>query len=336
MKRFLAFILVTVLILTGCGANNKAPAPTKDTDIKEDTTPDFGSMELDDPEMLQYVQDNVLATLEVDLNSDDYVVEEVQTAYVSEEFIEEIEYNSQSNVYFGYTLEEVEKQFKGEKFVFTLGDDGTTVVEAFEAYDDTHERFLKDVAIGSGVILVCVTVSVATGGAGLPAASMVFAASAKTGAVMAASSGAMGGIAAGITTGIQTKDFDQAQKAALSAAGKGFKWGAITGVVAGGASEAITIKKAKNAAEAAGNITKNAKVPSPRESELRALKKLGGEEQVTFAGGKEVPYGTQGATRPDIIRKTKDGLEAVEVKNYDLINNQQNLCDALENKSHSA
>ena len=38
---------------------------------------------------------------------------------------------------------------------------------------------------GSGVILVCVTVSVVTGGAGAPAVSMIFAASAKSGAIFA-------------------------------------------------------------------------------------------------------------------------------------------------------
>lgn len=51
-------------------------------------------------------------------------------------------------------------------------------------------------------------------------------------------------------------------------AGESFKWGAITGVLAGGATEAITIKKATDATN--GIITLNSKIPDPRTSELRA------------------------------------------------------------------
>lgn len=98
---------------------------------------------------------------------------------------------------------------------------------------------LKNVAIGTGVILVCVTVSLVTGGLGAPAVSMIFAASAKTGTVMALSGGAMGGISAGIVTGVQTGDMEQALKAAALAGSEGYKWGAITGVISGGASEAM-------------------------------------------------------------------------------------------------
>lgn len=128
--------------------------------------------------------------------------------------------------------------------MFTLGEDGETTVKPFEAYDDTYEKVLKNVAIGTGVILVCVTVSVVTAGAGAPAISMIFAASAKTGTVMALSSGAMGGTAAGIVTGVKTKDFNQAMKAAALAGSEGFKMGAISGAIAGGATEAVALKGA--------------------------------------------------------------------------------------------
>lgn len=57
---------------------------------------------------------------------------------------------------------------------------------------------LKNVAIGTGVILVCVTVSAVTAGAGAPAISLIFAASAKTGTIMALSSAGFGGFTAGV------------------------------------------------------------------------------------------------------------------------------------------
>lgn len=60
--------------------------------------------------------------------------------------------------------------------------------------------------------------------------------------------------------------------------------------------------------------------PSPKDSERKALELYGGREQVSFLNGQEVPYGTPGATRPDIVREVDTGIEAIEVKNYDLSN----------------
>lgn len=199
---------------------------------------------LNDPELLRYIEDNMYAELVSALDSDEYFVQNVSASYLSKEYIEELEYNSKENIFFGYTLSELDAEFRGTRYVFTLGDNGETTVKPFEAYDDTYEKVLKNVAIGTGVILVCVTVSVVTAGAGAPAVSMIFAASAKTGTIMALSSGAMGGTAAGIVTGVKTKDFNQAMKAAALAGSEGFKMGAISGAIAGGASEAVALKGA--------------------------------------------------------------------------------------------
>ena len=77
--------------------------------------------------LLQYVQDNIYADLSSRFATDDYVIESIISSYVSKEYLEELEYNSRKNIYFGYTLEELDKQFDGQRYVFTLGDDGTTV-----------------------------------------------------------------------------------------------------------------------------------------------------------------------------------------------------------------
>lgn len=334
MKKIMVALLIVVLVFaSGCSQNSSVQNSSEKAEEVSagDINPeDFEKSDIGSPELLQYVQDNIYASLEEELNSDDFTIEQVETIYISKEYLEELEYNSKSNIFFGYTLDEIESQFTGEKYVFTLGDDGETVVKQFEPYDDTNEQLLKNVAIGSGVILVCVTVSVATGGAGLPAASMIFATSAKTGAVMAVSSGAIGGVASGIATGVQTGDMNQAIKVAEKTAGESFKWGAITGVLAGGATEAITIKKATDATN--GIITLNSKIPDPRTSELRALKKYGGDEQVSYLNGEQVTSNTVNATRPDIVRETKKGLEAIEVKNYNLANpnNRHSLYRELE------
>lgn len=232
-------------------------------------------------------------------------------------------YNSQANVFFGYTLAELEEQFQGTKYVFTLDENGETTVIPFENYDDTYEKVVRNVAIGTGVILLCVTVSVVTGGVGLAPVSMVFAASAKTATTMALSSGILGGVSAGIIEGIRTKDFDAALKAAALGGSEGFKWGAISGAIIGGATELSAIHRASKAVEGAteyakGSVEISGDCPQWRQAELRALNETGGYEQLSYLNGEQVPFGTQGATRPDIVQVLGDHIEAVEVKYYDL------------------
>jgi len=93
---------------------------------------------------------------------------------------------------------------------------------------------IRNVAIGTGVILVCVTVSIVSGGLGAPAVSMIFAVSAKTATSVALFDGVASGVMAGVITGYQTGDFDEALKAGAVAASEGFMWGAIGGAVSGG------------------------------------------------------------------------------------------------------
>jgi len=214
------------------------------TSAEEDnaTVPDFKGMS--DPTILPYIEDTLYDELVTTMDSDQYFVENVKAIYISEEYLEELEFNSQSNIYFGYTLSELDAQFRGERYVFSLGKDGETEVRKWEAYDDTYERVIRNVAIGTGVILICVTVSVVTAGAGAPAVSMIFAVAAKSGTTCALSGAVMGGVSAGIVEGIKTGDMDAALKQAALVGSEGFKWGAISGAVSGGAGEAIALKGA--------------------------------------------------------------------------------------------
>lgn len=201
----------------------------------------FGDM--NDPDLIPYMEDKIYFNL-VDDIGDGYVVNDVQAVYLSKEYLADLEYNSRENVYFGYTLSELDKKFDGKKYVFTLGDDGqTTVEELQELTDDTGTQVLKNVAVGGGVILLCVTVSAATGGVA-PAVSMIFAVAADTGTKLALSSGAIGFAAASIVKGYQTEDLDQALKAGALAGSEGFKWGAIIGGATGGATEGLMLKAA--------------------------------------------------------------------------------------------
>lgn len=254
MKRIIALFLSFALLLSGCAKTQLHSQPPEELQPSETTKnpavlqpneivwqeaePEHS--ELDSSELLYYVEDLVYRETVGSLNSDEYFVENVSAVYISKEYLEEVAFNSQSNVYFGFTLAELDELFQGSRYIFTLGDDGqTTILELQEIEDTSTETMLKNVVIGTGVILVCVTVSTVTAGAGAPAVSLIFAASAKTGTIMALSSAGFGGFTAGVVRGIETGDFGEAMEAAALASSEGFKWGAISGVISGGISETV-------------------------------------------------------------------------------------------------
>ena len=337
MKRVIALLLSVLMMLTGCTqqtVQNQSPeisipvetetssAPSTETEqlteqdvpvFAEDVEPNFAT--LSDPSLLQYVEDNIYSDLVARFDSEDFIVESVNAVYVSEEYVEEVAYNSQSNLYFGYTLEELDAQFQGTRYIFSLGENGETVVEEFAGYDDTYDRIIKNVAIGTGVILVCVTVSVVSGGVGAPAAvSMIFASAAKTGTVYALSSGTISAVAAGTITGIQTGDFEEAKKAAALAGSESFKWGAITGVITGGATKAVELYRSANT------------IPTPRDSELTVLDRTkNSTEQVSFLDGQEVPMNTPGATRPDVVVKNANGTVPSAINKTDTVSEAESI-----------
>ena len=250
MKRLIALFLSLTMILTGC-SKPQTQNPASESTINAvsapaewvEVLPEFDS--LSDENLLLEVENLVYRETVEALDSEEYVVENVSAVYISKEYLEEAAFNSQSNVYFGYTLAELDEIFQGTRYIFTLGDDGTTAVQELQVVDDhTAETILKNIAIGTGVILVCVTVSVVSAGAGAPAVSVIFAASATTAKTMAVSSAAFGGISAGVVRGIETGDFDEAMEAAALGTTEGFKWGAVSGAVIGGGSEAFLLKSA--------------------------------------------------------------------------------------------
>ena len=178
MRKALAIILMVALACMGlpaCSSGSLASQESVQSSVAEVPHAELPSFSgLNDPALLQYTQDNIASKLDVALGSDDYKVEDVYAIYVSKEYLDELEYNSKANIYFGYTLEELQESFGDQKYIFTLGEDGQTTVKAFENYDNTYDQIVRNVAMGSGVILICVVVTVATGGAGAPAAVGVF------------------------------------------------------------------------------------------------------------------------------------------------------------------
>ena len=111
-------------------AINDMPLSSVDT-TSEEYVNSLGFTSLDDPDLLRYVEDTVYADLVSQLDSENYFVENVEAVYISKEYLDELAYNSQENIYFGYRLSDLQDAFQGDKFIFTHGENGQTDVIPF-------------------------------------------------------------------------------------------------------------------------------------------------------------------------------------------------------------
>ena len=138
MKKILALWMAMALLVCSMQASF-----AEEAQFPAGSVPEAGFSGMNDPNLLRYTEDTIYENLVTTLDSDEYFVENVSAIYISQEYIDELAYNSQANIYFGYTLQELSEQFQGKKYVFTLGDDGSTIVTEFEEYDDTYDRVCK-------------------------------------------------------------------------------------------------------------------------------------------------------------------------------------------------
>lgn len=305
-KKIIAIIII-VIILTSIILTNVIIKKQNEKIFSKNDDLEFSS--LDDPSLQDYLIDTLYSGIDSNFSLDDYIINSISTTYVSKEYIDELTYNSKSNAYFGFDLNELANQFIGKKFVFTVDENNETTVKEFENYNDTYIKVLKNVAIGGGVILACVGVSVLSSGTAVYA---IFAVSAKTAATLALSSGATTGVLSSAIEYYKTGNVQKSLDKGLLDASDSFKWGAILGAVTGGASEAL---KQANEADKIKTLSFHDR---GKRAEAKALKKYGGKEQVAFLNGKEVDSTVMNSTRPDILRDYKNTKEAIEVKTYNL------------------
>lgn len=334
MKKFLSVMLSLALVLAflpGCSTQTASGGDAGDGAEHSDSslmtpgadianTPSFAGVS--DPSLAQYIQDAVLADIESNFSDESIVVEDIQAVYLSQEYLDDLAFNSKSNLYFGYTLAELDEYFGEERYVFTLGESGETVVTAFEAYEDVVGDVVRNVAVGTGVILVCVAVSMATGGTGAPAAVQgahaLFAVAAKGATGLALSSGGISAAMAGVSTALQTGEVEDALKAAVLEGSEAYKLGAIIG-----ASTSLVGKSFQM-------IGTSHKVPSFLKSEQDAAKRYNASSsQTSFLNGEVVANGREGSTRPDFMFNKNGAWFAGEVKNYDLMTSGSTLKKTL-------
>ena len=310
MRRLLTALLCACLVLSGC-----ATTPSSETQIVEPVSyhyPDEYASPAD-PEIAEGLEESVYASLREALNSEDFLIDEVEVAYVSQEYLDELQYNSQENVFFGYTLPEIRDYFEGVPYVFTV-ENGVTVVKPFEDYDDTWEQVAVNVATGTGVIAVCATVTVLAPAVGAPTAVTAIFTFASGGAVSGAVvDAAISGVFTGITTGVQTGDIEQAIKAAALSASEDYKCGAIIGAAAAGAAEGVGLLKAskyaKKAGEAGLTMSEAAKVQLESGFSLKTIRNMRNMDEYEV-------YKSAGLK--ECIVKTPEGIRRVLARDLDM------------------
>ena len=253
MRRIVSFLLAVVLCCSTVTIIPAAESTEESLVSDEDQTEELltGKQEIsdftgiDDPEFLEYLKQEVYTKAVRSINSDQYFVNEVKAIYISKEYLEESAYNMKTNTIFGYKLADLENHFQGQPYMFTVGEDGSTVVKKIEtSVDATYKKILKNVAVGTGVILVFVTVSSVSGLiGGAPAVNLIFTVGAKSAKAAALSGMLIGGVSAATLKGYQTGDMSEAISAGVVSGSESFKWGAITGAVTGAGNEAVNLKK---------------------------------------------------------------------------------------------
>lgn len=252
-KKLASTVLLVTVFATSCSNQGKLITPVGSTDVtppiktaetnnvsslnsepllsKNTTYEQFTS--LSDANLHKHMEGAIHSKLQNELGSE--LQFDIQTKYISNEYIEELAYNSKENVYFGFSAKELYNQFNGAPFVFTLNENNQTVVQAFEGHYSVYDEVIKDVAIGTGIILIGVTVTTLTGGAAAGSMSFVIATSAKTATAFALAESTLAGAISGMIKGTQTNDFSEIIEASALGASEAFKWGAIGGSLLNGA-----------------------------------------------------------------------------------------------------
>lgn len=201
------------------------------------------SLDFEDSDTMSYIEGIIYRRL-LDELDENYYVQNVTAIYLSQEYLDELDYNSQENVFFGYSLTELDEVFEGERYVFIpVGNE--TKVQLLESYGniDIYDEMLENVVVGAGVIVVFVTVGVATYGVA-PAISVCCFAGAEKGVEFALSGAAIGGVTSLCISEYETGNIDLSIDSALISASEGFKIGAVIGCAQGATEAAIALKGA--------------------------------------------------------------------------------------------
>ena len=213
IKIILSLLLVfamSVTTLSGCGISSKHLEMKYDeNDNKDLSTWD----DVDDDNVTSWETASIQSWSDVDEFSD-WVYAQMLFDDITDEYpiieCQVLDYRSNG------------KYFDGEKIYTMVGD-------KFDV-----NKFITNYAVGTGVIVICVVLTVVTAGGTTPIC--CFIAGAADGAVSYAIKGAAFGAAMNaISTAIKSEgDIEESFYGALEGSSEGYKWGAIFGAISGG------------------------------------------------------------------------------------------------------
>lgn len=258
----------------------------------------------DDPLLIQHIEDEIYSDIVDEYITEDLIIDDLEVRYYSDEYLEHIEYNSKENVWFGYTLSEVNEFFGDEQYVFTLAENGETTVTSVQSYNSALGKAIKDVAVGTGVIAVCLVISNVVNEERI---SITFLEAAKDGAVNGVRNGVKAALYAALMAAKESGDFEGILEAAISEGAYEYKWSVIESV-----SKKLKIPVKRKVYDE--------EMPQWQMAKQRVIKKYGGTEGMAYKKGEEVGVYTLGAFRPDVVVLADGNIEAIDVAYYNLLN----------------
>lgn len=84
MKRFVALILCFSLLCVGCA---KVGEKRKNISVEQTTVPSVEFRDISNPKLLDYVEENVYASLLNQIDNRKYFVENVEAVYISRQYV---------------------------------------------------------------------------------------------------------------------------------------------------------------------------------------------------------------------------------------------------------
>ena len=191
----------------------------------------------DDPKYIEYYECMMYDSIDKSLDPDKYVIQSIDTYYYSKEYLETLDFNSKENVFWGYKLSELDEVFQGQKYVFSMDEDGNTTVTEYKEQEEDGKfssvfgSVLKNVAIGAGIIVTVVVLKDIA--AGTCVATFITKYALKPTIAYARDFALVNGVTTAVITGFETKDFKTALEATALAASEGLMIGAIVGTASG-------------------------------------------------------------------------------------------------------
>lgn len=221
-KKIFHFLLICIVLLPSLLACSSANNQNQENSKTKYTNTRINNVEEVDKSNLSYLVSESLENSKYPV-----LVEDIAIQTMSQEYYEELEFNSQENIYFGHNESQLLQMFDTAKYSFTVNSNGKTIVgldsDLFK--EDYLTKAMKNVVIGSGVIIVCASVSVVlSGGATTPMAIMIVAGQLTTEAALA--SAISGVVTAGISK-FNGESNEEILENTITSASEGFKYAAL-------------------------------------------------------------------------------------------------------------